>query len=121
MTSQERGGEGADVTVQQVRCPHEESGRHWFEHKYIENRSIWNPFWARCTKCGVSIQEVIDSIPAMLDQANRRAFLEAAKLVCRKCKQGSPLGVWKQGPFQGKPHSDCPATPIHRKLAEEVK
>ena len=64
------------MTKQQVCCLHKEKGHHWFEFKYVENRSVWNPFWATCTKCGVSIQQVTESIPAMLEHARQNISIQ---------------------------------------------
>jgi len=70
--------------------------------------------------------KVIESIPALLEQAKREAYLEAAKMVCPPCRVGAKMtkanGEVHHFDSTGTPMGLCKASAIHRKLAEpEVK
>ncbi len=67
--------------------------------------------------------QTIESFPTLLAAERRKAFLEAAKLMCAFCQLGKLASEKENGVYWhlGEYTYACEATPIHRKLAEEVE
>jgi chromosome segregation ATPase len=91
-----------EMTREQIECPHGEESeqRHWFEFEHDPKRNVWNPYEPTCTKCGVSIRDIVRSHAALRTRlAACERELKDTELdleQCPECGEGHRCGTQQQ-------------------------